>query len=103
MDMEKTRTTVKIAGREYALSSFDSKEYMHRVAIYVDRKLQELSVATRLPGGELAVLTAVNIADDMLKAQDENNRLRKELMELRQELLAVQKDMIMLKSRAGAL
>ena len=99
--MEKTRTTVRIAGREYALSSRDSVEYMRRVAIYVDRKLQELSQSARLPSGDLAVLTAVNIADDMLKAQDELTRLRRDLIELRQELLAAQKELIQYKSRAG--
>ena len=44
-----------------------------------DRKMNELSLATRLPAAQLAVLTALNVADDMLKAHDENNRLKREL------------------------
>lgn len=99
--MEKIRTTVKIAGRDYTLSGYDSEEYVRRVAIYVDRKLNELSMATKLPSTDLAILTAVNIADDMLKAHDENSRLRKELLQLRQENLSIQKEMIQLKSHSG--
>ena len=38
-------------------------------------------MTTRLPTQDSAILTAVTIADELLKAQDENNRLRKELME----------------------
>jgi len=89
--MEKIRTTVKIAGREYALSSYDSVEYVQRVASLVDRRLSEMSMSTRLSANQVAVLTAVKIADDMLKAQDEVTRLRRELSEARQEMAALQK------------
>ncbi len=97
--MNKIRTSVKIAGKEYTMSGFDSEEHIQRVAIYVDRKMQELSIATRLPTNTLAVLTAMNIADDLLKAHDENNRLRKELTITRQELTKLQKENVMLRSR----
>ena len=98
--MEKIKTTVTIAGKDYTLSGYDSEEYVRRVAIYVDRKLREFGIAAKLPAHELAVLTAVNIADDMFKAHDENTRLRKELLQLRQENLTMQKDLIKLKSHA---
>ena len=84
--MEKMRTTVKIAGREYSMVSYDSEAYVQRVAGYVDRKMNELSVATRVPQNQLAVLVALNIADDMLKAQDENTRLKRELGLLREQM-----------------
>ena len=84
--MEKIRTTVKVAGREYTIASYDTQEHVQRVAAYVDRKMNELALATRLPAAQLAVLTAVNVTDDMLKAQDEARRLRRELGEVREEL-----------------
>lgn len=84
--MEKIRTIVKIAGKEYTMASYDSEEYMQRVALYVDRKMREISLATNLPSAQLAVLTALNISDDMLKAHDENNRLKRELGITRQQL-----------------
>lgn len=84
--MEKIRTTVSIAGREYAIVTRDSEEYVHGVAAWVDRRMRELSQATHLPGGQLAVLTAMNAADDMMKSREENRRLRKELDEARSEI-----------------
>jgi cell division protein ZapA len=84
--MEKIRTTVKIAGKEYNIAGYDPEEYVQRVAAYVDRKMNELSAATHLPPAQLAVLTAVNATDDMMKSRDEIRRLRKEVEELRAAL-----------------
>ena len=81
--MEKIRTSVKIAGKEYALTSYDTAEYVHRLGALVDRRLTEMSLATRLSANQVAVLTAVKIADDMLKAQDELSIAQKELAALR--------------------
>ena len=86
MQNEKTRATVRIAGRDYTIASYDSPEYVSRVAAYVDRKMNELSLATRLPAGQLAVLAAVNATDDMLKSRDEIDRLRREIESLRTAL-----------------
>ena len=85
MQKQKIRTTVRIAGRDYTIASYDSPEYVARVAAWVDRKMNELSVATRLPAGQLAVLAAVNATDDMMKSRDEIERLRRELDALRDE------------------
>lgn len=78
--MDKTRTVVRIGGRDYTIVGEDPPEHIKRVSMYVDRKMDELIYATRLPQPMVAVLTAMNIANDLLKAQDENTRLRKELM-----------------------
>lgn len=86
--MEKIRTTVRIAGKDYTMSGYDSEEYVRRVALYVDRKIQELSMATRLPAQDAAVLTAVTVADELLKTQDENRRIRQELEEMRARMEA---------------
>jgi len=88
--VEKIRTTVHIAGRDYTMTSYDPESYVQRVAQYVDRKMTELSLATRLPADKLAVLTALNVTDDMLKAHDENNRLKRELGELRKQFETAQ-------------
>ena len=87
--MQKIRTTVKIAGKEYTISSYDDEAHVQRVAGYVDRRMEELSVATRLPSAQLAVLVAINVTDDMFKAQDEARRLRAELAAAREELEAL--------------
>ena len=64
--MAKTRITVRIAGRDYPISSNDTEEYVRRVARYVDRKITELSKATRLPVPDCATLAAVTIGSGML-------------------------------------
>ena len=89
--MEKIRTTVRVVGKDYTISSYDPAAHVQRVVAYVDRKLNELSAATRLPQAQLSVLAALNIADDMLKAHDEITRLRRELMETQQKLEAARK------------
>lgn len=89
--MEKQKTVVRVAGRDYTLVSSDPVEHMRRVGVYVDRKLEEIEAASKLPTNMVAVLTALNIADELLKAHDENTRLRRELMAARQQLVALKK------------
>ena len=84
--MQKIRTTVHIAGKDYAISSYDSEAYVQNVAAWVDRKMKELSQATRLPTGQLAVLAAVNATDDMMKSRKEIRRLKQELESARAEI-----------------
>ena len=54
--MEKIRTTVRVAGKDYTIASYDPEAHVQRVAAYVDRKLNELSAATRLPQAQLSEL-----------------------------------------------
>lgn len=81
--MEKQRTTVRVASREYTLVSPDSPAHLNRVAEYVDRQLDEAMRSGRLPLGTASVMVALNVADELMKAQDENSRLRREINELR--------------------
>lgn len=83
--MEKQTTAVRVAGREYTLVSSDAPAHLHRVAMYVDRKITETAYAARMNKENAAVLAALNIADELIKAHDENARLRRALNELRRE------------------
>ena len=76
--MEKQRITVRVAGRPYTLVSSDPPEHVRRVAEYVDRKLSETGAVTNLPSAQTAVLTCFNLADELMKAQDENRLLRRQ-------------------------
>ena len=93
MQREKIRTTVRIAGRDYTIASYDSSEYVGRVAAYVDRRMNELGLATRLPAAQLAVLTAVNATDDMMKSRDDIDRLRRENDDLRNAVDALREQL----------
>ena len=75
------------------MTGFESEEYIHRVAICVDRKMAELKEQyVNLNPNTLSVLTAINIADDLLKLQDsydnvctENESLSEEIKKLKKE------------------
>ena len=76
--MEKQKITVTVAGKNYMLVSGDPPAYVKRVAAFVDRKLSETEAVTNLPSAQAAVLTCFNLAEDLLKTQDENALLRRQ-------------------------
>ena len=45
-------------------------------------KLSETEAVTNLPSAQAAVLTCFNLAEDLLKAQDENTLLRRQMEQL---------------------
>ena len=73
--MEKRKMTVTVAGKPYTLVSSDPPEHVKRVAAYVDRQLSETATMTNLPSAQAAVLTCFRLAEDLLRAQDENRVL----------------------------
>ncbi len=80
--------TLRIAGRDYTLTSSDAPEHVRRVAAYMDRKLAETASSGFLNREASAVIAGLSIADELLNAQDDNTRLRRELMQAQQELQA---------------
>ncbi|MGI6152427.1 MAG: cell division protein ZapA [Christensenellaceae bacterium] len=85
--MEKIKTVVNIAGKEYTIIGTDSEEFMHRVALRVNSKYEELRKSNPdLNNVQLSMLTALNVSEDYLKLHDEVEGLKKELEEARQEL-----------------
>ncbi|MBR0512723.1 MAG: cell division protein ZapA [Clostridia bacterium] len=79
--MEKQKITVSVAGKPYTLVSADPPEYVKRVAAYVDRKMRETMTVTNLPAAQAAVLACFNLAEEVMKAQDENRVLRRQIEE----------------------
>ena len=79
--MEKRKITVTVAGKPYVLLSEDPPEHVKRVSAYVDRILSETASVSNLPSGQAAVLTCFRIAEELLKAQDENRILLHRLEE----------------------
>ena len=59
---------------------------MQRVAGYVDRRMSEISYASYLPEDRLMALTALNLADELLKSKDEVTAMRREMTQMRQAL-----------------
>ena len=66
-------TTVQIFGREYKIKGFADKNYIQRMASYVDQKMKELSKSSTLPSQErLAILAALNIADELFQERQKS-------------------------------
>ncbi|HHY82391.1 MAG TPA: cell division protein ZapA [Clostridiales bacterium] len=83
--VDKVKAVVRIAGREYTIRAFDTEEYIHRVAIYVNRKMEEITNAQPgLSTAMAAILTAINLGDEVLKLKDEVESLRSQVNELKE-------------------
>lgn len=98
------RVTVSICDEEYTLIAEEAPSYMQKVGAYVDGKLSELLETAKIGRSDAAVLTAVNIADELFKEReatealraqvkasiDDATKARNEASELRRELFKLQ-------------
>lgn len=74
----KNKVVVKIMGHEYKLVSDDTREYMQKISNYVDDRMNEISEGNKkLSTAMIAVLSALNIADDYFKLQESMAELEK--------------------------
>ena len=79
--------SVEIAGQRYPIRSTLDPEYVATLATYVDEKMRAASDST--PTGDtlrLAVLAALNIADELFRCRDANRARTGELAERAGEL-----------------
>lgn len=75
--VEKNKVTVKIHGYDYKLISEDPKNYMQSVANYVDERMNGIAAANqKLSTSMIAVLTALNIADDHFRLKEEHQAVK---------------------------
>ena len=87
---EKSKTTVRISGKEYTLVGEESPEYIQRVASLLDEKMAEVERSSMpLSTSMTAILAGLNLADDLCKAQDENQALNGQIALLKSELRTV--------------
>lgn len=74
--------SVEIHGQRYPIRSGLDQEYVARLAQYVDEKMRAAADST--PTGDslrLAVLTALNVADELFRCRDGTHRRNGELAE----------------------
>ncbi|MCR3759837.1 cell division protein ZapA [Clostridium felsineum] len=80
--------TITINGMEYNLKGEEKEEYLRTVGNYVDKKIKNiLGNNERLSTSDAAILTALNVTDDMFKLSNENERLA-DSMELMEKKIA---------------
>ena len=84
---EKNKVTVRIAGNEYILCGTEPPEYIQKIAFMVDKKLRDITRKHHLLSTSMAsVLTAVNMADELVKMQEAYDKSEYELKELKKKL-----------------
>jgi len=86
MTTEPNTQSVTIFGNEYKIRGADP-DYIQVVAAYVDGKMRELE--QRLPAGapaKLAILTSLNIADELFREREERTKRESELKERAKEM-----------------
>ena len=79
--------SVEIAGQRYPIRSSLDQDYVLRLASYVDEKIGAAADAT--PTGDslrLAVLAALNIADELFRAREATRRRETRMVERAGEL-----------------
>ena len=65
---------IQIYGKTYSLKSSSDQMSMEDVAAYVDAKMRELAVAlSKTSSADLAVLAALNIAQELMELQKQND------------------------------
>lgn len=73
------RVTMTICGTEYTLIAEEDAAYMEKVGALVDKEMRDLMDSTHMSRDNAAVLAAVNLADQLCKAQDGSENLRRQL------------------------
>lgn len=84
---EKNKVQVRIYGQEFTVSGETSREHIIKVADHVDRAMHEL--AEQFPSSsatELAILTAVNTANELYNNQDSVENLRDKNKQLEKDI-----------------
>lgn len=70
------RVTVSIYGEEYIVRGAEDPSYIQMLAAYVDRKMNMVSQRnTGLSNSKIAVLVALNLADELSKLQEDYDQL----------------------------
>ncbi len=84
--MEDKRVCVKIYGQDYTISGERDEKNIIEIAAYVDEKMREIAkFFSGGPQGSLAVLAAVNIADEFFETQAKVSELEEKVTQMEKE------------------
>ena len=73
---------VKILGQRYKVRSDEGEEYISDLAEYVNDQIGEVQKTTKtVATHNLAILAAMNIADNLFKAKEREDQIKKEVRE----------------------
>mgnify|MGYP005832127875 CR=1 FL=1 len=85
--MEKQPVIVNILGSEYALKSDTDEQYLQEIAGFVDQKMRKLLEGSQIRSPlKIAVLTAVNISDELFRLKQRYEKLVRDIESSSEEI-----------------
>ena len=82
MGRDSNLTEAEIYGQTYKIKGTGGKEYIQELAEYVDKKMKEISDITyTVDSLKVAILAAINIADEYFKTKKELERAERVVSE----------------------
>ncbi|NLO20625.1 MAG: cell division protein ZapA [Syntrophomonadaceae bacterium] len=76
------RVTVEIYNEEYVVKGEENSDYIQMLAAYVDRRMKMVKQRnSNLSNQRVAVLTALNLADELNKLQEDYDQLIRKMEE----------------------
>ncbi len=94
---KKNYTEVVIDGKIYKLGGYESEDYIHQVATYLNNKITEMKALDgyrHLPTAQKSLMLDLNTADDYFKAKRQAEKLEAELSEKDRELYEVRHELV---------
>lgn len=93
----KNTAEVVIAGKVFRISGYESPEYLHQVAVYINEKLaefQKLEGYRKQSTDQKQMMLNMNLADDFFKAKRQADKLSGELEKKDREMYGIRHDLI---------
>ncbi len=78
-----SQVRIKLIGTEYTVTGYEDPAHLHEVAEYVNNRMQLLQqMQSNIPPHKNAVLTALNLADELLTVRKRLARYEEEAAEI---------------------
>lgn len=93
----KNAVEVVVDGRVYKISGYESQEYMHQIAVYINEKRPSATNTEnyrKQSSDQRQLMLSMNLADGYFKAKNQAERLTAELEKKERELYSVRHDLI---------
>ena len=88
--MPSTTTQVEIFGEVYSVRGSDENGHLQELASLVDRKMREVAERVKGDTARIAILAALNLADELFQIQ---NRQEGERVEIREKVAALTEEL----------
>ena len=86
--MGKKSIAVEIAGQRYVVKSDADATYVRNLASFVSKRIAEVESGNRsIPTARLAVLAALNIADELFQERSRQKEFRRQVQDRSQAIL----------------